>query len=183
MDITEELIERNHVFAARDFRPGLGLKPSLQTIVVACVDPRVDPAHVLGLKQGEAVVIRNLGGRFTPSTQQTLEMLRILAQSQGGNTNSNSGWDLVFLHHTDCGIAHLASAPDMLAAYFGVKADTLDSLAIADPQVSIRVDVAAIKATSSFPAFMVSGLVYDVTTGSVEVVVPPASLNDEERTA
>ncbi|WP_425343349.1 carbonic anhydrase [Pseudofrankia saprophytica] len=35
-------------------------------MVVGCVDPRVDPTHVLGLEQGEAAVIRNVGGRITP---------------------------------------------------------------------------------------------------------------------
>jgi carbonic anhydrase len=35
-------------------------------MVVGCVDPRVDPAHVLGLSNGEAAIIRNVGGRITP---------------------------------------------------------------------------------------------------------------------
>lgn len=178
MDVIEELVKRNHTFATTDFKKGLGFKPSLGTIVISCVDPRVDPAHILGLEQGEVVVIRNLGGRFVPSTLQTVGMLRKLAQSEG--MAAGPGWNIILLHHTDCGMAHLGDAPDMLASYFGVKTDELESLAIADPYASVRVDVETVKANPRMPAeFLVSGLVYDVYTGSVEVVVPPAPLRDE----
>jgi carbonic anhydrase len=50
-------------------------------------------------------------------------------------------------------------------------------LAISDPHASVAVDVAALKANPLLPgAFLVTGLVYDVTTGRVETVVAPALL-------
>jgi carbonic anhydrase len=50
-------------------------------------------------------------------------------------------------------------------------------LAISDPHASVAVDVAALKANPRVPgAFLVTGLVYDVTTGRVETVVAPALL-------
>jgi carbonic anhydrase len=54
--------------------------PSGSLQVIGCVDPRVDPANVLGLKLGEAAVIRNVGGRVTPATLRTLAMLAKVVQ-------------------------------------------------------------------------------------------------------
>jgi len=50
-------------------------RPGGNMMVVGCVDPRVDPTHLLGLEQGEAAVIRNVGGRITPATLRTMAML------------------------------------------------------------------------------------------------------------
>src|ERR1700733_5952688 len=61
MDFHEVMLERNASFARTEFSPELKIMPSTGTIVVGCVDPRVDPANVLGLKLGEAAVIRNVG--------------------------------------------------------------------------------------------------------------------------
>jgi carbonic anhydrase len=56
----------------------------------------------------------------------------------------------------------------------------LDDLAIADPHKAVAVDVAALKANPMLPGgFLVSGLVYDVATGRIELVVPPALLRPE----
>ena len=57
------------------------------------------------------------------------------------------------------------------------SAEALDALAITDPYAAVAIDVAALKANPKLPAtFMVTGLVYDVATGLIETVVPPAPL-------
>jgi carbonic anhydrase len=77
MASTDELTRRNAEFAASDFLAGLSINPSGAMMVVACVDPRVDPARVLGLRQGEAAVIRNVGGRITPATLKTMKTVSL----------------------------------------------------------------------------------------------------------
>ena len=62
MDFNDVMLERNARFAETEFAPELKMLPSTGTVVIGCVDPRVDPVNVLGLKQGEAAVIRNVGG-------------------------------------------------------------------------------------------------------------------------
>jgi hypothetical protein len=62
----------------------LKIIPSLKTMIIGCVDPRVDPVEIFGLEPGEAAVIRNVGGRITPSTLQTMAMLRVVAKESGG---------------------------------------------------------------------------------------------------
>src|ERR1700756_4274340 len=58
------LLEHNEQFA-RTFTPvPLGL-PTAQVILITCLDHRVDPALTLGLRLGDAPVLRNAGGRVT----------------------------------------------------------------------------------------------------------------------
>jgi carbonic anhydrase len=175
MTVLDNLLERNATFAASRFSPALKIIPTQKTMIIGCVDPRVDPVDVFGLTLGEAAVIRNVGGRVTPSTLETLGMLDVVAKAGGGALGS--GWNLVVMHHTDCGITRLAKSPALLAAYFGVAQSDLEGLAITDPRQSVAIDVAALKANANLPGgFLVSGLVYDVATGRIETVVPPELL-------
>jgi carbonic anhydrase len=182
MTIFDTLIGRNQGFAARHFPGALPLMPTLGTMIIGCVDPRVDPAHLLGLQPGEAVVIRNVGGRITPATLQTMGMLGRIAQEEGGPPAG--GFHLIVLQHTQCGIAHLQEQPALLTGYFGIDQEALATRAVTDPHTAVAVDVATLKANSALPGnWLVSGLVYDVTTGLVEVVVPPAPLRHPESQA
>jgi carbonic anhydrase len=173
MTTFDTLLERNRDFAAHQFPKDVPLMP--RAMIIGCVDQRVDPAHVLGLGLGEAIVIRNIGGRITPATLQTMGMLKRIAQVGGGAPAGE--FHLIVLQHTHCGITRLDQDPDMLASYFGIGQEGLLAKAITDPRAAVAVDVATLKATPALPGnWLVSGLVYDVATGLVEVVVPPAPL-------
>ena len=77
---TKELVRRNTVFAAGGGHAGLPF-PSNQILrVVGCVDSRVDPSDVLGLALGDAVVMRNIGGRITPEALRAWALLGRLGQ-------------------------------------------------------------------------------------------------------
>jgi carbonic anhydrase len=179
MDTIDTISERNAQFAAHRFDNGLAMMPRLKTMIIGCADPRVDPAHVLGLNLGDAVVIRNIGGRITPATLQTMAMLRLVAAADPGGP-PGPGWNLIVLHHTDCGINRLIGYPDLLAEHLGVDRADLDATHITDPWASVASDVAALKANPFLPAeLIVSGLVYDVETGRLEQVVGPEQLRDD----
>jgi carbonic anhydrase len=172
-DTITTLTARNADFAQHSFAPGASMMPALKTIVIGCADPRVDPAHVLGLANGQALVIRNIGGRFTPAVLQTLAALRAIAQAEGAAPGP--GWNLIVLQHTDCGITRLDGHPELLAATFGIDKTDLPAKAVSDPGTTVAVDVAAIKDNPHLPAdFMVSALVYDVRTGLIETVIAPS---------
>ena len=81
-----------------------------------------------------------------------------------------SGGHLAILHHTDCGVRRLASYPEQLATFFEIPVADLGSKAVEDPYASVRIDVDI--ARHRLPSLLVSGLVYDVDTGLIEVVVP-----------
>ena len=107
-------------------------------------------------------------GRITPEALRAWALLGRLGQ--GGPP----GGQFVILHHTDCGIRRLADFPDQLAAWFEIPVAELESKAIHDPYASVRVDVQI--ARQVLPASLsVTGVVYDVHTGLIEVVDPPAT--------
>jgi carbonic anhydrase len=176
-DTVTTLTARNADFAQHSFVPAASMMPTLETMVIGCADPRVDPAHILGLANGEALVIRNIGGRYTPAALQMLATLRTIAQAEGAAPGP--GWNLIVLQHTDCGITRLGGHPDLLAATFGIDEADLPAKAVDDPRAAVAVDVAAIKDNPFLPAeFIVSGLVYDVRTGLIETVVAPSLLRE-----
>src|ERR671937_773057 len=73
------LLEQNEQFA-RTYTPvPLGL-PAAQVIVVTCLDHRVDPAITLGLRLGDAAVLRNAGGRVTQAVIDEIAYLAFLGQ-------------------------------------------------------------------------------------------------------
>lgn len=179
MNIIESLMQRNEAFATSGFSPVLKMLPSARTMILGCVDPRVDPADIFSLAPGEALIIRNVGGRLDPGTLQTFGILRAVAKSRGAEVGD--GWNLIILHHTDCGIIPCHHhAPEKLATYLGVEQDALAMMAIDDPYASVALDIATLKANPKLPpAITVTGLVYDVATGIVKTVVPPARLREE----
>ncbi|MFC5201391.1 carbonic anhydrase [Streptomyces kaempferi] len=174
-DITE-LVRRNADFATGEYPtgPSLTINPTGNMMVIGCVDPRVDPSHVLGIRHGEAAVIRNVGGRITPATLRTMKMLRKVGEANPDGKAAGP-WNLVILHHTDCGMNDLAPFEDLLAEYFEIPRGELAAKSVSDPYGSVRVDVGIIRQEVHRPDFLVSGLVYDVATGTVEVVIPPAA--------
>jgi carbonic anhydrase len=175
MDNVTTLIQRNAEFAAGTFDSSLRIVPKLRTIIIGCVDPRVDPSDVLGLEPGETAVLRNVGGRVTAGLIAELLMLRQVTRSAGGDIGP--GWELVVLHHTDCGITRLADAPDLLGPFFGIDPAQLPAKAVTDPRASVRVDIEAMRAEPGLrDEIVVSGLVYDVETGLIETVVAPSPL-------
>jgi len=160
-----ELVRRNAAFAATGAFAGLPFPTSDILQVLGCVDSRVDPSDVLGLELGEGVVMRNIGGRVTPATLRSWALLGRLGQGQPPSGH------LVILHHTDCGITRLTDYPEQLAAFFEITAAELESKAVTDPYVAVRVDTAIARQTLP-PSRLVSGLVYDVNTGLIEIVDP-----------
>jgi len=183
MDNFDSLLKRNNEFAARQSAAGT-LMPSLppalanvKAIVIGCADMRVDPAYVLGIKPGEAVVIRNIGGRITPGLLEQLGMLGRIGEVAGVTPNGGKEFHIIVLQHTDCGMTRLPGNPAMLAHYFQIPEAELKTKAVMDPRAAVAVDVAVLRAIPALPGeWLISGLVCDVSTGLVEVVVPPAPI-------
>jgi carbonic anhydrase len=171
---SDVLLERNAAIAT-SFVADRSMMPALGMMIITCADPRVDPAHILGLARGEALVIRNIGGRITPATMQTIALLGAVAQSEGVDPGE-AGLEIVLLQHTDCGITRLHTQRDALAHSFGIPAQELDAKAIDDPRAAVLVDLAALHANPFLPrGITLTGLVYDVHSGRVERVSEPTA--------
>ena len=89
MGAFDSLIQRNKDFASQQSAGGTLMPslpkafPSVKAIIIGCADMRVDPAHVLGIKPGEAVVMRNIGGRITPGLLEQLGLLGRIGEVAG----------------------------------------------------------------------------------------------------
>jgi len=151
--------------------------PNVRAIIIGCADMRVDPAHILGIKPGEAVVLRNIGRRITPALLEQLGLLGRIGEVAGEIAGGGGEFYIVVLQHTDCGITRLAGDPSMLTRYFQIQEGELKRKMVTDPRAAVAVDVAVLRAIPALPGeWLVSGLIYDVATGLVEIVVPPAPI-------
>ena len=183
MNSFDSLLKRNKDFAAQQSVAGTAMPslsralPNVKAIVIGCADMRVDPAHVLGIKPGEAVVMRNIGGRITPGLLEQLGLLGRIGEVAGEIPGGGAEFHIIVLQHTDCGITRLAGNPAMLAHYFQIPEGELKTKALTDPRAAVAADVALLRAIPALPsAWLISGLVCDVATGLIEIVVPPAPI-------
>ena len=183
MSTLDLMLERNKDSAARQSVDGTLMPslpralPNVKAIIIGCADMRVDPAYVLGIQPGEAVVMRNIGGRITPGLLEELAMLGRIGEVAGSVPAGGGEFHLVVLQHTDCGITRLAGETDMLTRYFQTKDGELGKKAVNDPRAAVAIDVALLRTIPALPGdWFVSGLVYDVATGRVEIAVPPSRI-------
>jgi carbonic anhydrase len=180
MNNLDLMLKRNKEYAGRQSEPGPSMPqslPSVRAIIIGCADMRVDPAHVLGIRPGEAVVIRNIGGRITPGLLEQLGMLGRIGEVVGTIPGGGGEFHLIVLQHTDCGITRLTKDTSMLAHYFQIQEREVEAQAILDPRAAVAIDVAALRAIPALPnEWLISGLVYDIPTGLVDVVIPAAPI-------
>jgi len=132
MSNLDSMLERNRDFATRQSATGTLMPslpqalPNVRAVIIGCADMRVDPAHVLGIKPGEAVVMRNIGGRITPGLQEQLRLLGRIGEVAGQVPGGGGEFHIVVLQHTDCGITRLAGDPAMLTRYFQTQEGELN---------------------------------------------------------
>ena len=167
------LLERNEQFARTHTPSALGL-PAAGLVIVTCLDHRVDPAIVLGLRLGDAPVLRNAGGRVTQAVIDDVAFLGFLAgQLFGGQGAPDTLFEVAVVQHTQCGTGFLADPGfrRQAAEATGLSEAALEASAVADPHATVRADVQRLLGSPSLPPRVsVSGHVYDIATGHVTTV-------------
>jgi carbonic anhydrase len=168
------LLERNELFA-RGYTPeALGI-PTLQLVIVTCLDHRVDPAVVFGLQLGEAPVIRNAGGRVTEAVIEDIAFLSLIADELYGVQGTlDTLFEVAVIHHTQCGTGFLADPGfrQRAAAATGVAEPALEASAVTDPGTTVKADVQRLLTSPKLPPRVsVSGHVYDIATGRLTTAV------------
>jgi carbonic anhydrase len=173
MSKLEPLLERNRTFAEAGGQDGVRPMPNHQLLVVSCMDPRVDPAHILGIGPGDALVLRNLGGRVGDETIRDIVFIAALTESMFGD--KAPPFEVAIIHHSDCGARFLADDGFRrgFADRIGAEDRELTAHAVTDPTVSVLADVKALRDSPLLPGrFSVTGHVYDVATGLVTTTEP-----------
>jgi carbonic anhydrase len=162
MTVTDELLANNATYT-ETFEGPLPLPPAKQVAVVACMDARINVYGVLGLREGEAHVIRNAGGVITDDEIRSLAISQRLLGTK----------EIILIHHTDCGM--LTFTDD------GFKQSILDEVGVKPPwaaeafgdlETDVRQSVARILNSPFVPVKdSVRGFVFDVATGKLSEVV------------
>ena len=164
------LLERNELFAST-YTPVPLSPPATQVVIVSCLDHRVDPAIVLGLRLGDAPVIRNAGGRVTPAVIEDIAYIAFLAEQLfAGQVAPDRLFEVAVVHHTQCGTGFLADPGfrHQAAEATGISEAALEASAVADPHTTVKADVERLLTSPLLsPKVSVSGHVYDITTGRV----------------
>ena len=130
--------------------------------IVACMDARLNPYGLFGLREGDAHVIRNAGGVVSDDVIRSLAISQRLLGTR----------EIILVHHTDCGM--LTFRDDDVKAQ--IEADTgirppFALEAFSDPDADVRQSFARIKASPFIPnTAAVRGFVYEVEKGTLREV-------------
>jgi carbonic anhydrase len=165
-------LARNREFAASGGHEGAVVFPQLRLFVITCLDPRVDPAHILGLALSDAIVVRNAGGRVTP---EVINDVAFIGQMTESLISDGPLFEAAVIQHTQCGMGALADDTfrRRYAERIGVEESTLRERAVLDPVETVTRDVERLRSAPQISRRVnVSGHVYDVTSGLVQTIVP-----------
>src|SRR3989441_3041513 len=94
MSVTDELLKNNEAYARSFDKANLPLPPAKKLAVLACMDARLHVNKILGLKEGDAHIIRNAGGGATHDAVRSLTISQRLLGTD----------EIILIHHTDCGM-------------------------------------------------------------------------------
>src|SRR5262244_566591 len=113
--ILAEVLEANARYAA-DFgdKGKLALPPARRFAFLTCMDARIDPAKLAGLREGDAHVIRNAGGRASDDAIRSLVISYKLLGTR----------EWFVIHHTDCGMEFFSN--DLMSDLCGSSLETAD---------------------------------------------------------
>jgi len=161
VSVTDEYLKNNEEYA-KTFKGPLPLPPSKHVAVVACMDARLDVYRILGLKDGDAHVIRNAGGVITDDEIRSLAISQRLLGTR----------EIILIHHTDCGM--LTFTDDefkrQIQEETGIKPEWAAE-SFTDLEEDVRQSLRRIEA-SPFVTLHTSarGFIFDVATGKLHEV-------------
>jgi carbonic anhydrase len=158
-----DLLAANREFARSYDAGGLTGKAEKGVALLTCMDSRIDPLRLLGLRAGDAKILRNAGARVTEDVLRTLVLARYLL-----------GVDRVMVvAHTRCRMAG-GSEDDVHRAISeagGPDCRSLAFLTATDQRAALAADVQRIRSWPYLAGLTVGGFLYDLDTGLVEPVV------------
>src|SRR5215218_733304 len=185
MAVLTEVLAANDDYAGSFDKGELALPPAGRFAILTCMDARLDPAKYAGLKEGDAHVIRNAGGRASDDAIRSLVIsYKLLGTAE---------WFVV--HHTDCGMEFFTD--DVMRGLLSSSLDTaalgpegfydvgsgggseeghhISWLTIKDQEASVLEDVKRIRNHPLVPTRIpIYGYVYDVRSGRL-IEVPGAT--------
>ena len=163
MSVLNDYLSNNKSYSSKFNEGGLAMPPSKNVAVVACMDARLMVSDFLGIKNGEAHIIRNAGGIVN---QETLRSL-VISQKLLGTR------EIVVINHTDCGMLTFKDEEllEILRKDSGGPVDPVPFYAFTDVEQNVRWQVEKVRNCELLTSREnVRGFVYDVKTGSLNEV-------------
>jgi len=158
MSVTDEVLLANQQYAATFNLGGLAMPPARKFAVLACMDARLTVEQLLGLKTGDAHIIRNAGGIATEDALRSLIISHHLLGTQ----------EFIVINHTDCGMLTFEDDELLrkLEEQTGMAAIApVHFHAFKDLERNVRQQVARIRNHPYVRSVPVRGFVYDVKSG------------------
>ena len=177
--VLPEVLAANATYAATfGAKAALALPPARRFAILTCMDARLDPAKFAGLREGDAHVIRNAGGRASDDAIRSLVISYKLLGTR----------EWFVIHHTDCGmeyftdpvmrglLAQSLQTAELTAEGFrdvgvgpgSTEAQYVDWLTIANTGQAVVDDVARIRHHPLVPrSIPIYGYLYEVKTGQL----------------
>lgn len=131
--------------------------------IVTCMDSRINPLSVVGMRSGDAKILRNAGARVTEDVLRTLVLATYLLNVDR----------ILVMPHTDCAMASRSEAEihEMIDTKYKIDTRSLEFKTTTDQIGALSTDVTRIR---SYPLLRegvhVGGAIYDVKTGTISPV-------------
>lgn len=159
----DDLLEANVSYRTHFHDSGLDGGAARGLAVLTCIDSRIDPLAMLGLRAGDAKIIRNAGARMSADALRSL----VLAVNLLGVSR------VCIVQHTDCAV--VGRSDDELRARIseiaGTDATSWEFLATTDQLGSLEQDVELIRSCPLLPAELeVGAFIFDVHSGELSLV-------------
>ncbi len=166
----DDALQANERYAAQFTHGDLAVPPARKLAVLACMDARLDVLRILGLKVGDAHIIRNAGGIATEDAIRSLIISHYLLGTQ----------EFLLIHHTGCGMLSFRDEDlrRRLQKETGKSAPTPKTFhSFTNLEEDVREQVKALRAHPWIPRDVpIRGFVYDVHNGRLrEVAATQAS--------
>ena len=159
----DKIVDANEEYS-HDFKYGtLPIPPARKLAVLACMDARLNVNEALGLRTGDAHIIRNAGGIATDDAIRSLIISHELLGTR----------EFIVINHTDCGMLKFTDENLQKRLIQKYKSDASEVKFHSFPNLmdNVRNQVSKIKSTPFFsPDISVYGYIYDVKTGKINRV-------------
>ena len=165
MSVFEEMLAHNLGYAKRFDLGHLKTPPARKLVILTCMDSRMDLEQLLGLRVGDAHMIRNAGGLATEDAIRSLLLSTHLLGTRS----------IAIIQHTECGLMSVTDEEFRwrLSTSTGKDASHLQFHAFRELDRNVREQVARVRQDPFLPpAIEVRGFVYDVKRGSLREVQP-----------
>lgn len=161
MNVIDELLANNRDYVTRHGHRKLPTAPQFHLAVLTCMDSRLDLFGALGLKLGEAHLIRNAGGLATDDAVRSLLLSQRLLGTQA----------VMVIHHTRCGLETFDEATLLqeIETTIGVR-PSFRLGAYDDVDKDVCSTVATLRASPFIDGTEVRGFVFDVDNGDLREV-------------